>query len=69
MNDLAPFKVHDDQHVEQTKGRRGDDEEVDCSDAARVVLEKSLPSLGGLTRGLRTILPDGGGRSYQSQFS
>ena len=54
--------LHDDQHIKQPKGDRGNHEEVHRREAARVVLEKSLPALGGLTPELGTILPDGGGR-------
>src|SRR6266516_2196189 len=68
MNDLAPFMAHDDQHVEQAKGHRGNDKEIDRRNALCMVLEERSPGLGRLSPGLGTILPDGCRRSIQSQF-
>ena len=68
MNDLAPFVVHDDQNLEKSKGECGNDKEVYRGDAAGVVLEKSIPTLGGLSPGPGTVLPDGCRRGFQSQF-
>lgn len=50
------------------EGHRRNDKEVHSSDAARMVLKKSLPTLGGVIPGLGTILPDGCRRGYQRQF-
>ena len=68
MNDFAAIMIHDDQHVEESKGHRGNHKEVHCSDAAHVVLEKSLPTLRRLASELGTLLPDSCRRGYQSQF-
>src|SRR6266536_104106 len=68
MNNLAPFMAHDDQHVEQAKGHRGNDKEIDRDNAVCMVLEERSPGLGRLSPGLGTILPDGCRRSIQSQF-
>jgi hypothetical protein len=45
MNDFAPFMIHDNQHVEQTKGHRRNDKEIHRSNASRMVLEKGPPTL------------------------
>src|SRR6266516_4074822 len=68
MNDLAPFMAHDDQHVEQAKGHRGNDKEIDRRNAVCMVLEERSPGLGRLSPGLGSILPNGCRRSMQSQF-
>ena len=68
MNDLAPFMVHDDQHVEQSKGRGGNHKEIHRRHTARMVLKKRSPSLRRLAPGLGPIFPDGCRGSLQSQF-
>jgi len=47
MNDLAPFMIHDDQHVEKAAGHRRNHKEIHLCNGASMVLEKGAQAFGG----------------------
>jgi hypothetical protein len=64
MNDFAPSMVHDDQYVAHTSRHGRNDKEIHGGNAARMILEKGPPALGGGASGPGAILSDRGRRDF-----